>query len=99
MMVTKGQIDASANVLNLGCGNGTTAIWLSGNRNWHVTGVDLSGVRVQNAQNARARLDQAAQEKLAFEEASAADLPFDDASFTRLWSQAVSTTYRKGIRA
>lgn len=89
MMVTKGQIDASANVLDLGCGNGTTAIWLSGNQNCHVTGVDLSGVRVQNAKDALARLDQAAQGKLTFEKASAADLPFDDASFTRLWSQAV----------
>ena len=89
MMVDKGRIDSSAKVLDLGCGNGTTAIWLSGDQNCHVTGVDLSGVRVQNAQNARAGLDQSAQEMLAFEKASAIDLPFGDASFTHLWSQAV----------
>ena len=89
MMVDKGRIDSSARVLDLGCGNGTTAIWLSGDQNCHVTGVDLSGVRVRNAQNARAGLDQAAQEMLAFEKASATDLPFGDDSFTHLWSQAV----------
>ncbi|HCP22886.1 MAG: methyltransferase domain-containing protein [SAR202 cluster bacterium] len=89
MMVSKGQITSSDRVLDLGCGNGTTAIWLSGDRNCHVTGVDLSGVRVQNAQSARAKLDQDAQSKLAFEKASATDLHFDDGSFTRLWSQAV----------
>ncbi len=89
MMVDKGRIDSAARVLDLGCGNGTTAIWLSGEQKCHVTGVDLSGVRVQNAQNARAGLDQAAQEMLAFEKASATDLPFGDDSFTHLWSQAV----------
>ncbi len=89
MMVDKGRIDSSARVLDLGCGNGTTAIWLSENHNCHVTGVDLSGVRVQNAQNARAGLDGSTQERLAFEKASATELPFDDATFTHLWSQAV----------
>ncbi len=89
LMVAKGRIDSDAKVLDLGCGNGTTAIWLSGNHNCHVTGVDLSGVRVQNAQNALEGLDQSAQEKLALEKASATELPFGDASFTHLWSQAV----------
>ena len=89
MMVEKGRIDASAKVLDLGCGNGTTTIWLSENHDCHVTGVDLSGVRVQNAQNARAGLDESTKEKLAFEKASATELPFADATFTHLWSQAV----------
>ena len=89
MMVEKGRIDASARVLDLGCGNGTTAIWLSENHECHVTGVDLSGVRVQNAQNARTGLDPSVQEKLCFQKASATELPFEDATFTHLWSQAV----------
>ncbi|MDA0265305.1 MAG: methyltransferase domain-containing protein [Chloroflexi bacterium] len=89
MMVDKGRIDSSSNVLDMGCGNGTTAIWLSGDQGCQVTGVDLSGVRVQNAQDKRAGLDQSAQEKLAFEKASATDLPFSDGSFSHLWSQAV----------
>ena len=45
MMVAKGRIDSDARVLDLGCGNGATAIWLSGDQNCHVTGVDLSGFR------------------------------------------------------
>ena len=89
LMVEKGRIDGSDRVLDLGCGNGTTAVWLSTSQNCHVTGIDLSGVRVQNAEEARARLDQQAQERLVFEKASATDLPFEDESFTRLWSQAV----------
>ena len=75
--------------MDLGCGNGTTAIWLSASQNCHVTGIDLSGVRVRNAEYARVQLDRNAQDQLAFEKASATDLPFEDESFTHLWSQAV----------
>ncbi len=89
MMVSKGRIDSSSKVLDLGCGNGTTAIWLSENQDCHVTGVDLSGVRVQNAQEKVAILEQTAQEKLAFEKASATELPFAEGTFSHLWSQAV----------
>ena len=88
MMAEKGQIKSTSNVLDLGCGNGTTAIWLNNDRGCHVTGVDLSGVRISNAQKARTLLSQSAQNKLAFEKASAAELPFEDESFTHLWSQA-----------
>ncbi len=88
IMVDKGRIDVSSKVLDLGCGNGTTAIWLSEDQNCHVTGVDLSGVRVQNAKDKRAALGQAAQEKLAFEKASATELPFAEGTFSHLWSQA-----------
>ena len=88
MMAEKGQIKSTSNVLDLGCGNGTTAIWLNNDRGCHVTGVDLCGVRISNAQKARTLLSQSAQNKLAFEKASAAELPFEDGSFTHLWSQA-----------
>ena len=89
MMVEKGQIKSTSNVLDLGCGNGTTAMWLNNDRGCHVTGVDLSGVRVGNAQKARTLLSQSSQDKLAFEKASATELPFADGTFTHLWSQAV----------
>ena len=89
IMVEMGNIDSSARVLDLGCGNGTTSIWLRTSQDCHVTGVDLSGVRVQNALNAKAGLDQQTQERLEFQKASATELPFEDESFTHLWSQAV----------
>jgi ubiquinone/menaquinone biosynthesis C-methylase UbiE len=89
IMVAKGRIDSSSRVLDLGCGNGTTAIWLSGEQNCRVTGVDLSGVRVQNAKDKMSGLDQTAQAKLAFEKASATELPFDEGTFSHLWCQAV----------
>ena len=89
IMVEDGGIDSSARVLDLGCGNGTTAIWLSTSQNCQVTGIDLSGVRVQNAEDARARLGKQAQDQLAFKKASAVELPFEDETFTHLWSQAV----------
>ena len=89
MMVEKGRISSTARVLDLGCGNGTTAIWLSTSQACHVTGIDLSGVRVQNANDTKAGLDKQVQARLQFEKASATDLPFDDGSFSHLWSQAV----------
>ena len=54
-----------------------------------VTGIDLSGVRVANAQAKRAGLSLELQERLAFEKASATDLPFPDGVFSHVWSQAV----------
>lgn len=89
IMVEKGRIGSSSRVLDLGCGNGTTAIWVSSSQNCHVTGIDLSGVRIQNAKNARASLAPELQDRLAFQKASAMNLPFEDESFTHLWSQAV----------
>ena len=89
MMVDKGRIDSNSRVLDLGCGNGATAIALSARQGCHVTGIDLSGVRIGNAQKARASQGTDAQQKLAFQKASATALPFPDGSFTHVWSQAV----------
>ena len=50
IMVEKGDINQESNALDLGCGNGTTAIWLTGETGAKVTSIDLSGVRVANAQ-------------------------------------------------
>ena len=88
-MVDKGRIDGDSSVLDLGCGNGTTAIWLAGETGCRATGIDLSGVRVDNALEKRARLEPGLRDRVAFEKASATELPFSDGSFTHVWSQAV----------
>ena len=51
IMAEKARIDANSSVLDLGCGSGTTAMWLAQDRNCRVTGVDLSGIRIQNAKD------------------------------------------------
>ena len=89
IMVEKGSIGTGSRVLDLGCGNGTTAIWLADYSGGHVTGIDLSGVRVQNADEKRVLQSQELQKRLDFQKASATDLPFPDGAFSHLWSQAV----------
>ena len=89
MMVEKGCIGQGADVLDLGCGNGTVAIWLSRETGSRVTGIDLSGVRVANAEAKRSGLDPDLQQRLAFKKASATDLPFPDGTFSHVWSQSV----------
>jgi ubiquinone/menaquinone biosynthesis C-methylase UbiE len=89
LMVERGGIDADARALDLGCGNGTTAIWLAGQTGCQVTGIDLSGVRIDNAKVARERQEPGLRDRLAFEKASATELPFPDDSFSHVWSQAV----------
>jgi|TARA_B100000315_G_scaffold127165_1_gene116963 ubiquinone/menaquinone biosynthesis C-methylase UbiE len=89
IMIQGGKINRDAKVLDLGCGNGTTAIWLSEAQGCHVTGVDLSGVRIGNAKTALTRRPFGLQSRLAFEKASATELPFEDGTFTHVWSQAV----------
>ncbi len=89
IMVEKGGIGPGARTLDLGCGNGTTAVWLSGHTGCRVTGIDLSGVRIDNANEARQRQEPGIRERLAFKKASATDLPFPDGHFSHVWSQAV----------
>ena len=87
LMVEYGKIDEKAKVLDIGCGNGNAAVWLTRNSGAHVTGIDLSGVRVANAVESLSKVPELAG-KLAFEKASATELPFDEGTFTHVWSQA-----------
>jgi ubiquinone/menaquinone biosynthesis C-methylase UbiE len=89
IMAEKARIDANSRVLDLGCGSGTTAMWLAQDRNCRVTGVDLSGVRIQNAKDTLQTQPQEMRQNVDFEKASAIELPFPDGSFTHVWSQAV----------
>ncbi|HEU0021771.1 MAG TPA: class I SAM-dependent methyltransferase [Dehalococcoidia bacterium] len=88
VMARKAGIGSSSRVLDLGCGNGNTAAWLSRSTGCRVTGIDLSGVRVENARSAARELPPEIGALLEFRKASATSLPFDDHSFTHVWSQA-----------
>lgn len=86
MMLEASGITASSRVLDLGCGNGNTAIWLAQKTGCEVVGVDLSGVRVQNARDRVAALGGGL--NISFVKGSVLDLPLEDNSFTHAWSQA-----------
>jgi ubiquinone/menaquinone biosynthesis C-methylase UbiE len=89
MMAAKAGISGRSNVLDLGCGNGAVASWLARTFNCHVTGIDLSGVRIENAEERRRQQTPAVGDLLSFCKASAIDLPYSDGCFSHVWSQAV----------
>ena len=80
-------IDGDAHVLDLGRGNGNIATWLCRTTGARGAGIDLSGVRTDNAIEALGRAPDLAQ-RLAFHKASATDLPFEDGCFSHVRSQA-----------
>ena len=87
IMLANAGINGEARVLDLGCGNGNTAMWLSRTTGAKVTGVDLSGVRIANAIESLQKSPDLAR-RVEFHKASATDLPFADGIFTHVWSQA-----------
>ena len=88
IMAEKASISSQSRVLDLGCGNGNTATWLCKSTGCRVTGIDLSGVRIGNAIAAALELPPETSTLLHFEKASATELPFEQASFSHVWSQA-----------
>ncbi len=87
IMLENSRIDGCARVLDLGCGNGNTATWLCRTTGAHVTGIDLSGVRIDNAIASIGDVPDLAP-RLEFHKASATELPFADGAFSHVWSQA-----------
>jgi ubiquinone/menaquinone biosynthesis C-methylase UbiE len=88
MMLARSGIGPDSIVLDLGCGNGNTPVWLAKQRGCYVTGVDLSSVRVRNAREMASKISPDVASRVAFEKASATNLPFADGLFTHVWSQA-----------
>ena len=88
IMVEKAGITSGDRVLDLGCGNGTTAMWLGRSYGCDVVGIDLSGTRIGNAKEALQAEPEEIRKRMAFEKASATDLPFPEGSFSHVWSQA-----------
>jgi len=84
-MLEQSGITADSCVLDVGCGNGNTAVWLARQTGCEVVGVDLSSVRIGNA---KALARQYSSLRLSFHKASATSLPFADGLFTHVWSQA-----------
>jgi ubiquinone/menaquinone biosynthesis C-methylase UbiE len=84
-MLEQSGITSDSCVLDVGCGNGNTAVWLATQTGCEVVGVDISSVRIGNAE-ALAR--QHPSLRLSFQKASATSLPFADGFFTHVWSQA-----------
>ncbi len=79
-------LDNSA-VLDVGCGIGGPSRMLADDFNCKVTGIDLSHEFIRTA-SALSRLV-GLQDKTEFVQASALDLPFEDASFDVVWTQHV----------
>ncbi|MER5766364.1 class I SAM-dependent methyltransferase [Streptomyces sp. NPDC001985] len=84
-LLARSGIDGDSAVLDIGCGNGTTSVWLARTTGCRVTGIDLSLVRVTNAQRLREANPAA---RVTFRKASAERVPYPDGSFSHAWSQA-----------
>lgn len=93
-MLQRINVNGKAKILDVGCGDGSTAIWLAQQTGSVVVGIDISQVEIDNAR-------QKAQEhptlNLSFQQASVANLPFADGEFTHVWSQG--NLYRVRDRA
>ena len=88
IMAKKAVLNEKSRVIDLGCGNGNTSIWLARSTGCRVVGVELSGVRVSNANAALQNEESQLKHRVEFKKASVTNLPFEDECFTHGWSQA-----------
>ncbi len=87
-MVERSKMSESSNVLDVGCGDGEVDIQIVKKIGCNITGVDLSGVRIENAKK---KITGKWVKKLNFIHTSATNLPFDNEVFSQVISQ--STIY------
>jgi len=87
MMTIKSKINSNSKILDLGCGNGEVTIQIAKKFGCEITGIDLSGVRIENAKK-KLEENPKISHLVKFVKASATKLPFSSESFTHIWSQA-----------
>ena len=87
LMIEKAEIDSNSYILDVGCGNGEVTIQLAKLLDCKIIGVDLSGVRIKNA-NQKLKKNLNISNFVKFEKTSATNLPFTANSFSHVWSQA-----------
>lgn len=85
IMIDKSDINYKSTVLDVGCGNGETTIYIANKCNCKITGIDLSGVRIKNAVQ---KLKSQSENHVQFIKSSATALPFKNNFFSNIWSQA-----------
>ena len=83
-MLNRSGINAESSVLDVGCGNGNTALYLAQETGCEVVGIDISETHISNAQK---KAENFPSLNLAFEKASATNLPSKDQYFSHVWSQ------------
>ncbi|MGB7059175.1 MAG: methyltransferase domain-containing protein [Geitlerinemataceae cyanobacterium] len=83
-MLSQSNIDADARTLDVGCGNGNTAIYIAQDTHCAVVGLDLSNNHIQTA---RTQAQKWPDLRLDFHQGSATELPFENDSFSHVWSQ------------
>ncbi|MEM7063889.1 MAG: methyltransferase domain-containing protein [Cyanobacteria bacterium P01_B01_bin.77] len=78
------QVTSQSRVLEIGCGQGNTSIWLAQQTECEVVGIDKMSASIDDAQTA---LLQHKSLPLTFQTVDFPHLPFPDQSFTHIWSQ------------
>ena len=80
-------LEPGSRVLDVGCGLGGSARYLAAEHQCQVTGIDLTQEYVDVADALAGMVG--LRDRVAFRQASALEMPFDDASFDVVWTQHV----------
>ena len=86
-MFQAGGFEAGHEVLEVGCGVGTTAVRLAREKGCRVRAIDIDAALVDRARRSVDRAGRA--EQVSVQQGDALNLPFDDASFDRVLVEAV----------
>lgn len=86
VMAERAGLPAGAEVLDVGCGYGATALFLATERGCQVTGINISEKELDLARE-RAAEAGFGTDRVSFRYGDFHDIPFPDASFDAVWSQ------------